>query len=232
MRGVSARGLLGASLTVAVFGAAALAPRPVGEPPALPAVERWISAACGGGGEPCQRWQQVQRLGRLLDERMDVADDDRLRLATAIVEESEEARLDPLFVLAVIEVESGFDQEAVSQRGALGLMQLKPSTLLREAERGQLESADLADPVLNVRAGIRYYRRLLDAFRQDHDLALMAYNAGPARISRLRREEGGVPDFYRSYPRRVQAELRRLRGPAGARMALAGGGAAPFTAMR
>ena len=231
MRGPSARGLLGAWITVAVFGAVALAPRAVGEAPSLPAAERWISAACGGKAEPCERWQDVQRLASLLGERMDAAADDRHRLATAIVEEAEEARLDPLFVLAVIEVESGFDQEAVSHRGALGLMQLKPSTLLREAERGRLIAGDLADPVLNVRAGIRYFRRLLDAFRQDHELALMAYNAGPARISKLRREEGGVPEYYRSYPRRVQAELRRLQGDPRARVALADG-AARLTAMR
>jgi soluble lytic murein transglycosylase-like protein len=231
MRGSSARGMRGAWLMMALFGAAVLAPRATGEAPDLHGAERWISAACGGAEEPCERWQGVRRLAALLDERMDAGAEDRLRLAAAIAEEAEEARLDPLFVLAVIEVESGFDQEAVSQRGALGLMQLKPSTLRREAERGQLEAQDLADPVLNVRAGIRYYRRLLDAFRQDQELALMAYNAGPARISRLRREEGGVPEYFRAYPRRVQAEFRRLRGDARARLALVDV-AAPLTAMR
>lgn len=232
MRGPSARGLLGATVAVAVFGAAVLTPRVAGEVPSPLAAERWISAACGGEGQPCARWQAVQRLASLLGDRMEEAShDERLRLASAIVEEAGGARLDPLFVLAVIEVESGFDQDAVSHRGALGLMQLKPATLLREAERSRLEADDLADPVLNVRAGIRYFRRLLDAFRQDQELALMAYNAGPARISRLRREEGGVPDFYRTYPRRVYAELRRLREDPRARLALADG-AAPRTAMR
>jgi len=138
-------------------------------------------------------------------------EEERVRLATAIAEEAEEASLDPLLVLAVIGVESGFDPEAVSERGAQGLMQLRPSTMQREVERARLEADDPEDPVLNVRAGVRYYRRLLDAFRQNHDLALMAYNAGPQRISRLLREEGGVPERYRGYPRRVRAELRRLR---------------------
>lgn len=218
MRGPSARGLLGATLAVVVFGGVVGVPRAGDERPALPRVETWISAACGGS-QPCQRWQSVQRLSAILSERMDLDEAERVRLATAISEEAEEARLDPLFVLAVIEVESGFDAEAVSHRGARGLMQLRPATLRSEVERGDL-AEDASDPVLNVRAGIRYYRRLLDAFRQDQDLALMAYNAGPQRISRLRREEGGVPEAYRGYVRRVQAELRRLRGDG--RVAMAG----------
>jgi len=209
---------------VAAFAAVLLQPRAGGEPPSLPRVETWISAACGGD-EPCERWVAARRLSTILAVRMpDLPEDDRLRLATAIAEEAAAARLDPLFVLAVIEVESGFDAEAVSNRGAQGLMQLKPSTLRGEAERSRLTLDDPGDPVINVRAGIRYYRRLLDAFRQNHDLALMAYNAGPQRISRLIREEGGVPDRYRGYARRVNAELRRLRADR-SRVALAPGAA-------
>lgn len=195
----------------------ALAPRPVAEPPALPRIESWISAACGGDF-PCDRWLAVERLGEVLAERMpELGEEDRVRLASAIAEEAEEARLDPLLVLAVIEVESGFDPDAVSERGAQGLMQLRPATMQREVERARLDADEPGDAVLNVRAGVRYYRRLLDAFRQNHDLALMAYNAGPQRISRLLREEGGVPERFRGYPRRVHAELRRLRADGKAR---------------
>jgi soluble lytic murein transglycosylase-like protein len=109
-------------------------------------------------------------------------------------------------------------------------MQLRPATFHSEAERGQLQ-ADPGDPVLNVRAGVRYLRRCLDAFRQDTELALMAYNAGPQRISRLRREEGGVPERYRAYPRRVRAEWNRLRGELPPRVALADG-QAPAAVLR
>jgi soluble lytic murein transglycosylase-like protein len=218
---------LGATLAAAAFGAVALQPRAGGEPPSLPRVETWISAACGGD-EPCERWDSARRLSTILSVRMpELPEDDRLRLATAIAEEAAAAKLDPLFVLAVIEVESGFDHEAVSHRGAQGLMQLRPSTLRGEAERSRLVLGDPdepVDPVVNVRLGIRYYRRLLDAFRQNPDLALMAYNAGPQRISRLIREEGGVPDRYRAYARRVNAEFRRLRGDR-SRVALAPGAA-------
>jgi soluble lytic murein transglycosylase-like protein len=218
-------------VAVAAFAAAALFPRALGELPQLPRAETWISAACGGA-QPCARWVAVQQLAAVLEERMPgVAEEERYRLSTAIAEESEEARLDPLFVLALIKVESGFDQDAVSQRGAQGLMQLKPSTLRGEAERSDLDLDDPTDAVVNVRAGVRYYRRLLDAFRQNHELALMAYNAGPQRISRMIREEGGVPDRYRGYARRVHAELRRLRGDGRARVASAAE-AAPAAGMR
>ncbi len=149
--------------------------------------------------------------------------------AATIAAEAQLSRLDPLLVMAVIAVESSFDPEAVSHRGARGLMQLKPSTLRREVERARLGPGDPGDPVLNVRAGIRYLRRLLDDFRQDQALALMAYHAGPQRISRLRRGEGGVPAFYREYVRRVEVEHRRLRREGRARVAMA---EAPASALR
>lgn len=228
MRGPSARGLMGATVAVFGFAGAALWPRAVGETPVLPQAETWITAACGGE-EPCDRWQEVRRLSDLLDERMEGLAEDRLRLAATISSEAAQAGLDPLFVLALIEVESGFDAEAVSHRGARGLMQLRPATFHREVELANLEPGDPEDPVLNVRAGVRYYARLLHDFRMNHELALMAYNAGPQRISRLRREDGGVPERYRAYPRRVDAELRRLRGDR--RVALAGADS-PRTAMR
>jgi len=229
MRGLSARGLLGATVAVLGFAGALGWPRAVGEAPVLPQAEVWISSACGGE-EPCERWQEVRRLSDLLAERMEAEAEEHLRLAAAISSEAAQAGLDPLFVLALIEVESGFDAEAVSRRGARGLMQLKPATFQREVERHRLDSADPADPVLNVRAGIRYYARLLHDFRQNHELALMAYNAGPQRISKLRREDGGIPDRFRAYPRRVNAELRRLRGER--RMAALAGSQPPRTAMR
>lgn len=227
MRRPSARGMAAAAVAVLGF-CGALWPRALGEAPVLPQAEVWISAACGGE-EPCERWQEVRRLSDLLGERMEAEAEERLRLAAAISSEASEAGLDPLFVLALIEVESGFDADAVSHRGARGLMQLRPATFRREVERHGLEAGGPEDPVVNVRAGIRYYARLLRDFRMNHELALMAYNAGPQRISKLRREDGGIPERFRAYPRRVHAELRRLQGER--RMALAEG-AAPRTALR
>ncbi len=134
---------------------------------------------------------------------------DRVRLAAAILEEAELAGIDPLLVLAVIEVESRYDPNALSGRGARGLMQLRPSTLRHEVARWRLSGDDPSDPVLNVKAGVRYYARLLRTFGSP-DLALMAYNAGPNRIGSYLRS-GDLPDRFQAYPRRVHSELRRLR---------------------
>lgn len=131
------------------------------------------------------------------------------RLAQAILAEAELAGLDPLLVLALIHVESSFDPAAVSSAGAVGLMQLVEPTLRREIARSGLRATDPRDPVTNVRAGVRYLRRLIDAFGEV-DVALMAYNAGPNRIrGHLRR--GEIPVRFQVYPRKVNGEVERLR---------------------
>jgi hypothetical protein len=132
------------------------------------------------------------------------------RLAAVINHESRHAGLDPLLVLALIHVESSFDPGAVSGAGAVGLMQLRGATLRQELERSGLAPVtDPLDPVGNVRAGIRYLRRLVRAFGST-ELALMAYNAGPNRIGSYRRA-GGIPERFYVYPRRIRGELERLR---------------------
>ena len=213
MRRPTARGCAGALVAVAVVVAAMSVPGTLGESLVQPRIESWVSSACGGSS-PCPSPERIRWLGELehmLAERMPaLPESDRTRLADVIYEEAKEASLDPLLVLAVIAVESGFDQEAESERGAVGLMQLRPSTLRHEAERSGLDGDDPVDPVLNVRAGVRYFRRLLRAFGST-DVALMAYNAGPNRILRYLQEEGEIPDRFLTYPKRVQSELRRLR---------------------
>jgi hypothetical protein len=148
-------------------------------------------------------YDEVDARARGLDARQ------RARVARALVEEATRTGLDPRLVLAVIHVESSFDPTAVSRAGAVGLMQLLLPTMLQEVSRSRLPSADPLDPAANVRAGVSYLRRLLDAFG-DVELALMAYNAGPNRISRFLREEGAVPERLLSYPRKVLGETRRV----------------------
>jgi soluble lytic murein transglycosylase-like protein len=138
-------------------------------------------------------------------------------VAAAILEEAAAARLDPVLVMAIIEVESGWDPGAVSQRGARGLMQLRPATLASEAREGGFDAGDPHDPLVNVRAGIRYFARMVRQFGDD-DLALVAYNAGPTRLASYVQAVGEVPDHLLAYARRVRREerlLRRAMGPAG-----------------
>jgi soluble lytic murein transglycosylase-like protein len=93
--------------------------------------------------------------------------------------------LDPALVKAVIHAESQFDPEAISPKGAIGLMQLHPITAR------ELGVKDPFNPKYNIDGGVRYLRDLLKNFEGDQHLALAAYNAGPARVHRHK----GVPPF-------------------------------------
>ena len=86
-------------------------------------------------------------------------------------------------LFGLIRQESVFAENAKSRSGALGLMQVMPSTgrLLYRKENGK-GRPDLNDPAANLRLGARYLRQLLDAFSGDTAAALAAYNAGPGRV--------------------------------------------------
>lgn len=93
--------------------------------------------------------------------------------------------MDPALVMAVIHAESRFDPQAVSPRGAKGLMQINPITIR------ELGINDPFNPQLNIDGGVRYLKRLMDTFDGDRKLALAAYNAGPTQVYR----HNGVPPF-------------------------------------
>jgi len=156
---------------------------------------------------------------RLLAERGRLSREDRRRVTRAVVEEAKFANFDPLLVLAVIKVESEDEQGAISDRGARGLMQLREPTAQFLSEREQLglspgtESMD--DPALNVRLGVRYLSRLHKAFG-NLGLALVAYNAGPHRVSEYMRQGQAIPDRLQSYPHKIHLAYRRLLRESGA----------------
>ncbi len=217
MRAPRLRGLAGAAIAVGAFAAAWSVPARLadGRRPMPPAEREPRACALDRPCPEARREVWIDRVEEQLLERAPSLElEDRARLAATIVLEADAARIDPLLVLALIEVESSFDPAALSERGAHGLMQLRAATLQREAERSGLDLSDPFDPVANVQAGIRYLRRLLDAFPAE-EIALMAYNAGPNRILAYLRE-GEIPERFRVYPRRVRMELHRLRRSLGA----------------
>lgn len=115
----------------------------------------------------------------------------------------ERNRVDSLLLAAVVETESRFAPHAVSPCGAVGLMQLLPST------GGDYGAKNLRDPYVNIDAGSRYLRALLDRFRGRPDLALAAYNTGPEVIARY----GCVPPYRETqdFVKRVLARYDQHR---------------------
>lgn len=103
-----------------------------------------------------------------------------------IVKYAQENGLDPYFVAAVIYVESGFDAQAVSGAGAMGLMQIMPDT--GEWIAGKLgidafEQSMLFDPDTNIKFGSWYLHFLNDKFEGNRQLVMAGYNAGHNRVA-------------------------------------------------
>jgi soluble lytic murein transglycosylase len=120
------------------------------------------------------------------------------RVAATIVREARGRDLEPWLVMAVIEVESNFDAFAASPVGALGLMQILPTTgeaLARRAGISWRGGRTLFDPVVNVRLGVAYLQQLRARFGQ-LETALAAYNWGPGAIGRRMRAGAPLPEGY------------------------------------
>ncbi len=142
----------------------------------------------------------------------DLDDALRARLVIALMSEASLDGYDPIFLAALVGVESRWHTRAESARGARGLLQLKPSTFAwissREPDVGgeDLETGD--DPVVDVRLAIRYFNWLERSF-SSRDAALMAYNAGPRRM-RQHLRAGDIPERLHAYPQKVRHEYERL----------------------
>jgi hypothetical protein len=113
----------------------------------------------------------------------------------AIDEAATRHNVDPSLVRSVVKVESNFNPNAVSRKGAMGLMQLMPSTAR------SLNVSNPFDPQQNVEAGVRHLRKLLDSYGGNVRLSLAAYNAGSGAVAR----SAGVPHF-----RETQNYVRRI----------------------
>jgi len=94
-------------------------------------------------------------------------------------------RLDPFLVAGVVRVESRFQPQVVSRRGAVGLMQIMPSTAVWiQRQLGERGTPDLDDPAVNLRLGTWYLRYLNRRFDGNWVLTLAAYNGGPQTVER------------------------------------------------
>ncbi len=123
-------------------------------------------------------------------------------IGSLIKEYSDKYGVDPLLVTAIARVESGFNPKAVSPKGAVGIMQLMPSTA-RAFGVKNLYSVDE-----NIEGGIKYLKFLSDKYQGDMNKVLAAYNAGTGAVDRY----GGVPPYAetRDYVSKVKEMYERL----------------------
>jgi soluble lytic murein transglycosylase-like protein len=167
-------------------------------------------------GEEGELRLQVAVAEHLASRRTGLGPAEIARLAGAIVCEARARDFEPSLVLAVIEVESGFDNFAVSPVGAVGLMQILPSTgeaLARRLGIPWRGSRTLFDPVANVQLGVAYLHELRERFGH-LPTALAAYNWGPGRVGRWVRSGSALPVHYAQ--RVLSARAERTLGPPGA----------------
>ncbi|MEO8196375.1 MAG: lytic transglycosylase domain-containing protein [Thermoanaerobaculia bacterium] len=137
------------------------------------------------------------RSRRLSDRLLTVPDPE---LAELIDRHAVARDLEPRLVQALVQVESGYNRKARSNKGAIGLMQLMPGTA------SDLAVADPWDAEQNLRGGTSYLRQMLDRFG-GLELALAAYNAGPEAVTKY----GGIPP-YEETKRYVQRILHLFDG--------------------
>jgi soluble lytic murein transglycosylase-like protein len=102
-----------------------------------------------------------------------------------ILQEAGRHEIDPALVKAIIMAESGYNPNAISEKGAKGLMQLMPSTAQA------LGVEDAFNPQQNISGGVRYFKKLVNRFDGDIKLALAAYNAGSKKV----RYYQGIPPY-------------------------------------
>ena len=102
-----------------------------------------------------------------------------------ILQEADRHEIDPALVKAIIMAESGYNPNAISEKGAKGLMQLMPSTAQA------LGVEDVFNPQQNISGGVRYFKKLVNRFDGDIKLALAAYNAGSKKV----RHYQGIPPY-------------------------------------
>jgi len=107
------------------------------------------------------------------------------RFHPIILKEAGRHKIDPALVKAIIMAESGYNPNAISKKGAKGLMQLMPSTAQA------LGVEDAFNPEQNIRGGVRYFKQLVNRFDGDVKLALAAYNAGSKTVNYYQ----GIPPF-------------------------------------
>ena len=209
-----AKAVLAFALFVPAFSLSLLPPQQ--NTGADPAIE------VSGGVERVRPRDLIKINAILRSHRPDISESESWQLSEVILEESTKRHIDPLLVMAVIQIESGFKYEAVSPMGARGIMQIMPDTgkflakaLAREFgfHPAGFTPESLDDPVLNLRLGIYYLHDLKKQFQQ-MNLALIAYNFGPGDTQNRLENNLGLADEYASLVLDAYQRYKKIKQPA------------------
>lgn len=176
---------------------------------ALEAVQQRLRAV-----DDAHVYEEAQRLGvAAAVEQSGLPAGQQRRLAVAIVREARRNGLDPMLVVAVIRCESSFNNYAVSNVGAMGLMQVMPDTgawLATKAGFKLGRATNLFDGELNVQIGTAYLADLIARFGSV-EKALVAYNAGPGLARKILAKREIRTKFLAGYPHKVVREFEKLK---------------------
>lgn len=154
------------------------------------------------GVKPDEDFQKI--LDSSIESKKSNSSTSRSDIENLIEKYAEKNGLDADFVKAVIKQESGFNPNATSHCGAMGLMQLMPATA-----QG-LGVTNAYDAEQNIQGGTKYLKGLMDRFDNNKSLALAAYNAGPNAVKKY----GGIPPYMetQNYVKSVLGSYERMKG--------------------
>lgn len=160
--------------------------------------------------EGADKTEIVEKTVVFLKESKPGIPEDRIKIiANSVYEESRKYDLDYRLVLAIMKVESNFKNEAVSRRGARGLMQIKPSSAKIIARESGVEvkgAKCLHEPEKNIKIGVSYLSKLHAMF-ENMVSALHAYNAGPGKVKKPATQETAKTT---SFTRKVMSEYHQI----------------------
>lgn len=107
-----------------------------------------------------------------------------MKYSKEVIEIGNEFEVDPALIMAIIKAESNFREDAVSHKGATGMMQIMPSTAkwFMKKKKIKYSEEELFQYRKNIEIGVKYFKFLKDMFKGDEIKALAAYNAGPERV--------------------------------------------------
>lgn len=161
--------------------------------------------------DKAQRENSLIRTVHLNESSISLSGEEKNRLARTVSECSKTNGHDPFLILALIEVESGYDRRAVSEKGAMGLLQVMPFVAREMAGELNISLVDddgLHDMETNLKIGSYYLAKMMRRYG-DLTMALEAYNLGPAKLDTLL-EEGRLKKRFAKKTFKVRDRLRKL----------------------